>query len=360
MSLSAQEKLRLYLRPAGRGIYTPSSGAGHAKPMQRLLYGTEVAAEAEKKWQQSLDALKAAAVVLLGVPSDTGAGVLRGANFGPLGIRHAYLKKFGSYPRGVCDIGDVLCVPQLLHDEMLSSAQIAATRAEIYPGKTDLLPVSPLSMAEAALLTVAEVNPKAKLALLGGDHSVSWPAMLWCDHLFPKTFGVVHFDAHTDLLESRLGIKYCYATWAFHAQALMPPQHLVQLGVRASAKKKAHWTEKYPIQQFWASEIPFQEASVVDRVCQHFEKLGCEHIYVSNDIDGTDISAAPATGTPEAEGLRPEFVHEVIQALGKRFEVIGGDVVEVAPPLSGQKDFENEKTSILGADYLNTLFQSML
>ncbi|MCB0405893.1 MAG: arginase family protein [Bdellovibrionales bacterium] len=360
MSLSAKEKLRLYLRPAGRGIYTPSSGAGYAKPMQRLLYGTEAAPEVEKKWQQSLDAVENARVVVVGVPCDTGASVMRGANFGPLGIRHAFLKKYGRYPEGVCDVGDVFCVPQLLHDEMLSLAQIAATRAELYPGKSDLLPVSPLSVEEAALLTVAQINPKAKLALLGGDHSVSWPAMLWCHHLFAQKFGVVHFDAHTDLLESRLGIKYCYATWAFHAQALMPPQHLVQLGIRASAKKKSHWMEKYPLQQFWASEVPFQEASVLDRVCQHFEKLGCKHLYVSNDIDGTDITAAPATGTPEADGLRPEFVHHVIETLGKRFDVIGGDVVEVAPPLSGQRDFENEKTSILGADYLNTLFQSVL
>lgn len=359
MSLQPLEKLRCLLRPAGRGIHTPTSGSGHAKPMQRLLYQTDEPAQVETAWQGALAKLTEARTILLGVPSDTGAGVLRGANFGPLGVRHAFLNKYGKYPQGVCDVGDVWCVPQLLHDEMLNEAQLSASRAAMYPNVTEALPVSPLSIAEHVMQTIAALNPKARLVVIGGDHSVSWPAMLWADTLFPKKFGVLHFDAHTDLLSSRLGIKYCFATWAFHAQALLSPQHLVQVGIRASGKDKAHWTGTYPLQQFWASEVPFQEASVSERIRAHFEKLGCEQIYISNDIDGTDISAAPATGTPEADGLKPEFVHQLIRDLAKHFKIIGGDIVEVAPPLSGQRDYENEKTSVLGAEYLNTLLQSL-
>jgi agmatinase len=56
---------------------------------------------------------------------------------------------------GVVDIGDVFVVPQLLHDDMLSEAQKAATRAALYPDvSADVragLPVSPLSIAERAL-----------------------------------------------------------------------------------------------------------------------------------------------------------------------------------------------------------------
>jgi agmatinase len=72
-------------------------------------------------------------VVLLGVPSDVGAGYVRGANLGPQAIRIRLLDDDPGWPNraeraGVLDLGDVPCVPQLLHDEMLSEAQLAASR----------------------------------------------------------------------------------------------------------------------------------------------------------------------------------------------------------------------------------------
>jgi agmatinase len=57
-------------------------------------------------------------------------------------------------------------------------------------------------------------------------------------------------------------------------------------------------------------------------------------VYLSNDIDGTDESFADATGTPEAGGLHPDFVAELIRRLGREVGLAGGDVMEVAPPLA--------------------------
>jgi len=52
--------------------------------------------------------------------------------------------------------------------------------------------------------------------------------------------------------------------------------------------------------------------------------------YVSFDIDSLDPSFAPGTGTPEIGGLTTREALELIRGL-KGINIVGGDVVEVAP-----------------------------
>ena len=356
MTISALDRLRLFLRPPGRGLHTNSTGGWYAAPVLKKLYGTDSHKEVIDAWEESLQKLRRVEGVVFGMPSDTGAGILRGANFGPIGIREAYLNKYQSFPKGIVDIGDVIVVPQLLHDEMLSESQLNATRTELYPGVAEPLPVSPLSIAEFLYETLMELNPDLKIFMIGGDHSVTWPAMAHCHKKFGGDFGVLHFDAHSDLMENRLGIKYCFATWACHASRLMKPHQMVQVGIRTSSKTKQHWMEKFPLLQVWAKEVPGREVEVISEVLQYLIKNGVKRLYITNDIDGTDPLSAPATGTPEPQGLSPQFVQALISAVRQKFQLIGGDVVEVAPPLSGIREFSQEKTCVLAADYLNALF----
>lgn len=356
MALPALDRLRLFLRPPGRGIATFSTGAGFARTLLTQIYGTDQPETVQEAWEETLQKIRRVETILIGVPNDTGAGLLRGAAFGPLGIRMAYLKRYGLYPKGVIDIGDVFCIPQLLHDSMLNEAQIAACRQAIFPGaESDGLPVSPLSIAEAAFRTLLELNPKARLVVLGGDHSVSWPAMRYCQERWGQEYGVLHFDAHSDLLEKRLGIPYCFATWAFHAQKAMKPGHLVQVGLRASTRSREQWEAQLPVRQFWSAEIKGRETESVEKILEHMRSVGMTRVYISNDIDGTDALFAPATGTPEFEGLEPNFIRGLIAEVRRNFDVFGGDITEVAPPLSGSMEFSDDRTCQLAADYLHSL-----
>ena len=52
--------------------------------------------------------------------------------------------------------------------------------------------------------------------------------------------------------------------------------------------------------------------------------------YLSFDIDSLDPSFAPGTGTPEVGGLTTREVLELLRGL-KGINLVGGDVVEVAP-----------------------------
>lgn len=363
------EELALLLRPAGGGLYLVSTGKSAQLALQRRLYGAVTDDEADARFRESLAKIATARAVMLGVPSDVGAGYRRGANLGPQAMRTTLLEAVPSYPTraaelGLVDIGDVFVVPQLLHDDMLSDAQKQATRAAIYPNVAPAvrasLPVSPLSIAERAFDLVYAINPNVAPVVLGGDHSAAWPAVSALSRASKKRWGIVQPDAHTDLLEERLGVRYCFATWSWHANELLGRDgRLVQIGTRASGHDRGHWESSLGVRQFWADECRRNPNGVLDAIVAHLRARNVEGIYFSNDIDGTDSTFADATGTPEPNGLEPDFVVALIRRLGETVGILGGDVMEVAPPLRDRPD-STERTVGLAVRYLRETISAIL
>lgn len=356
------EELAVLLRPAAGGLYVVSTGREEQAAIQRKLYGVESEQEVQRAFRASLDRIASAKIVMYGVPSDVGAGYRRGANLAPQVIRAELLLHEPDFRgfldrEGIVDIGDVFVVPQLLHDEMLSDAQLAASRLALYenvPGR-DRLPVSPLSIAERALDLVFAINPRVKPFMLGGDHSNAWPVAAALSRA-RKNWGVVQPDAHTDLLSERLGVKYCFATWSYHANDLVGRNgRMVQVGTRASRRDREHWESTLGVRQFWAEECRRNPEKALDDILAHVKATGVESVYFSNDIDGTDDAWADATGTPEPGGLDPEFVVTLIRRLGREVGLCAADIVEVAPPLSRGDD----RTVKLAARYVRETLAAM-
>jgi len=359
--LPAIDELALLLRPAAGGLYTVSTGRAQQQEVQRNLYRVESDDEVQALHRDALAHIAKARIVMLGVPSDVGAGYLRGANMGPQGVRSALLAADPAWPDkmqklGVVDIGDVFVVPQLLHDDMLSASQREASCRALYPSTDPAirarLPVSPLSIAERALDLVFALNPKAVPIVIGGDHSTAWPVVSALSRVRRDHWGIVQPDAHTDLLEERLGVKYCFATWSYHANELLGRGgRLVQVGTRASRHPREHWEESLDVRQFWADFCRATPQRALDELFAHLKEKKITSVYFSNDIDGTDAEFADATGTPEPNGLDPEFVVELIRRLGREVSICGGDVMEVAPPLE-RTPGGAQRTTALAARYL--------
>jgi arginase family enzyme len=341
------DELRLLLRPAGGGVHLVSTGRAEQLALQRSLYGVTTADEVDAAYAADLAAIADARVVVLGIPSDVGAGFRRGANLGPRAIRSALVAADPDWrarqrARGVIDIGDVFVVPQLLSDDLLAPAAREAVQRALYPGESPAaradLPVAPLSIAERALDLVFRLNPTVKPFVIGGDHSTAWPVVAALARARTRRLGapslaIVQPDAHTDLLPERLGIPICFATWSYHANELIGRnQRLVQVGTRASRFPREHWESTLDVRQFWAAECRADPEAALAALVDHVVGLGLP-VYFSNDIDGTDDSHADATGTPEPDGLDPEFLVELIRRLGARAGLVGGDIMEVAPPL---------------------------
>lgn len=363
------EELGLLLKPAAGGLYLVSTGRDAQLALQRKLYGAATDAEVDERFRAALAQIPTAKAFVLGVPSDVGAGFRRGANLGPQAIRTRLLEEVPDWPQraaslGIVDIGDVFVVPQLLHDGMLAGAQKTASRAALYPDVPEalrsLLPVSPLSIAERALDLVFAMNPGIAPIVIGGDHSTAWPVASALSRARKDRWGIVQPDAHTDLLEERLGIKYCFATWSWHANELLGRDgRLVQVGTRASRRDRAHWESTLDVRQFWAEECLRDPKAALDGIIDHLKAKKVSAVYFSNDIDGTDSEHADATGTPESGGLQPDFLIELIRRLGSEIGMLGGDIMEVAPPLRDKPD-SSERTVGLAVRYLRETIGAVL
>jgi agmatinase len=326
-------QLNQLLCPPGDGVYTVHTARDRKEKLWKSLYGKN---DYRKSWQDSLAALRDTKSnnFILGICSDCGGGIQRGANWGPLFIRSAFYQDIK--PNTLNDLGDIRVIPHLLDDKYLNEQTIKSCRAALYEDENSSLPVSPLSIAKYTADLIYEHFPQANIIGLGGDHSVSYPLVKsYLEH--KKRTGVkaalIHFDAHTDLLTSRLGIDLCFGSWVPHIlDDLETPDLCYQIGIRSSGKDKSHWEKEFGIQQFWAHEINDQGMeSVAKSILSDLKAKGVQELYISFDIDALDESYASATGTPEAQGLAPHQCHLLINSLANEFKVSSSDLVEVAP-----------------------------
>ena len=313
----------------GNGVFTVHTAREKKEKLAEAYYSTTLL-KAESKWKASLTKLKDDRPLILGIPSDNGGGIQRGANWGPLAVRQELLSDRKLFH----DLGDVRVIPHLLHDKYLNTETIKECQRALY-GKVNKLPVSPLSIAENAASEIYKAFPKARIFGIGGDHSTSYPLVkAWLkSRKEKKKCGLLHFDAHTDLLDRRLGIDLCFGTWTFHIlEELTSTDHLLQLGIRSSGKDKQHWKKKLGVEQFWASELKtWGVEKTFQKISKHFDRIGVEELYLSFDIDALDIKYAAATGTPESSGLLPTDCAALIHLLGQKYRITGADLMEVAP-----------------------------
>lgn len=314
----------------GNGVFTIHTGKEKKERLFSAYYGTKDLSKALIKWKKSLEILKADRPWILGIPSDNGGGIQRGANWGPLVLRQEILSEKKSF----FDLGDVRVIPHLLHDKYLNLETIKLCQKALY-GKINKLPVSPLSIAEKALTDLYKSYPEARILGMGGDHSTSYPLVkAWlASRKKLKTAAILHFDAHTDLLDRRLGIDLCFGTWTYQIlEFLTSKDHIIQIGIRSSGKDKKHWKKTLGVEQIWAKEVSkLGIKKTYEKIRLHYQKLKIEEIYISFDIDALDEKYAAATGTPEKEGLLPPDCAALIRMLSKDFKITGADIMEVAP-----------------------------
>ena len=359
----AIERLEAMLAP--QGILTVTTGGDEIGRLLQARYGSTDPDEVRRAWRAGLERIAGAKVVLIGVPMDAGAGFERGSFKGPLGIRSA-LVAGGAYPAmeaaGVVDVGDVRVNPHMVDDAYYAPEVLDAVREA---RGVDAPAVTPLSAFAAALDAIRELNPGAKVLHLGGDHSTSRVPVEWLARdpsAKPGELGILHFDAHTDLLAARDGVPHNFATWAYHANEVIGRGgRLVQLGVRVSGRSAKEWEQDMDLHQLRMDRL---EGRLIEEVCEEVVGLlrdaGVKRVHVSNDIDGTDPVYAASTGTMEVGGMHPDLVSAVTLAVGEAFEVASADVVEVAPPLKWHVPGEPARTIRTACRYVVDQLEAML
>ena len=320
------------LCPPGDGVFTVNTAREKKAELQNKLYPNST--DILQAWQNSWGQLATENVAILGICSDTGGGILRGANWGPLFLRQKlYEKSIEAF-----DMGDIRVIPHLLHDKYLNQQTIANCRRALY-GEDREQPVSPLSLTETFCDAFYQSFPQKSIFAIGGDHSVSYPlvkSFLRAKSKQKKRIGLVHFDAHTDLLSERLGIDICFGSWVTHIlDDLVHPSDCHQIGIRSSGQEKEHWEKTFGIHQHWSAEVITRgPIEIAGQIVEDFKNKKIDELYVSFDIDAIDSKLASATGTPEPNGLTDHQCLIIIQELSKHFPISGADMVEIAPYLN--------------------------
>lgn len=179
---------------------------------------------------------------------------------------------------------------------------------------------------------------------LGGDHSVSIPLLeAFCNVNKGKKIGLIHFDAHFDLMDEYEGHKWSHACTERRTleNENINPGDLTFIGIRSYLEEELDFVTKNPeIRTMTASEVyKIGIEKVIEELLNKYKEY--DAIYVTIDIDVLDPAYAPGTGTPEGGGLSTREMMEIIKEIVNKLPVKSADIVEVSPPL----DSHNSTTS---------------
>jgi guanidinopropionase len=268
-------------------------------------------------------------VALVGVPFDSGTSYRPGARLGPREIRaqSSLIRPFSHFQQvspferlTVVDAGDVDASPvsvELAHQSI--EAQFA-------------------SVAAAGALALA----------VGGDHSISLPILraLARKH---GPLGLVQFDSHIDTWDGDFGSKLFHGSPFYYAvtEGLVDPRRFVQVGIRGPMYGPDDFAF-HREQRITVLDIDEVFRVGLDAVLARIRAVvGSGPVYVTFDIDVVDPAFAPGTGTPEVGGLTSHEAQVLVRGLAG-LTLVGGDIVEVAPPFDGP----GQITALLAANLL--------
>lgn len=190
----------------------------------------------------------------------------------------------------------------------------------------------PAVMARLAARTEAAVRAGKIPVTLGGEHSLSYGAVMGVARALGQPVGVVQIDAHADLRVAYQGNRHSHAS-VMHLLA-EEGVRLAQFGVRALCSQEVESRAANNVFFKDAEELVTANVHAVD-LPEDFPNL----VYVSFDVDGLDPAQMPATGTPVPGGLGYyQALHLVEHALKGR-RCVGLDVVELAPDGNAAWDF---------------------
>ena len=247
--------------------------------------------------------------VLIGVPYEHGASFGTGAAAGPAAI--------------------VACLDQQI---------------ELLERHTGTEPAQRYAIAHRMLEAVGHLPPElmvrrvadavlrcdAFVMLLGGIHSVSIGALRAHSMRSPADdVTVVQIDAHLDMREDDSDYNNHDPSRYAHSCVMRRARELgfrtCSVGIRADARCELRYAleERLPVFE-WGKDVEPDIDTILDAI-------RTDRIYLTVDVDGFDPAVTPATGTPVPGGISWNYGTRLLRELFLAKEVIGADIVEVAP-----------------------------
>ncbi len=274
------------------------------------------------------ETLEALDIALIGVPMDLGVTNRAGARHGPREMRNAssLMRTINVstqvQPYDLARIADVGDVPI----GNLFDLNKALRYIEDYYVEVRKAGVIPLSA--------------------GGDHSITYPIF---KGIAPdRPVGMIHIDAHTDTWGEFYGSKFHHgAPFRLSVEdGLLDPKRTIQIGIRGGQNTLEGLAFSNDSGMRVVMMDEFSDVGVDAVIAEARKVVGDGPTYISFDVDGLDPVYAPGTGTPEIGGITTVEALKLLRGL-RGLNLVGGDVVEVAPPFD-----QTGGTALVGASLM--------
>jgi arginase len=238
------------------------------------------------------------AVTLLGIPYDANSSFLRGPAKAPARIRQALASdSSNSWTESGLDLGA---------NDVVRDAGDLALALDCNAAFTSIETAVDEQLARGA-----------RLLVLGGDHSITFPVVRGFGKTFPG-LTVLHFDAHPDLYDHFEGNRYSHACPFARIMESGAATRLVQVGIRTMNAHQRAQAERFGVH-------------VIEM--RHGASLAGANlrgpVYISFDLDVLDPAFAEGVSHWEPAGLSVREAIGLIQSIAA--PVIGADLVEYNP-----------------------------
>ena len=286
---------------------------------------TEIATFMRAPLAETLEGLD---IALIGLPMDLGVTNRAGARHGPREMRNAssllrtinVSTQIQPYELAkIADVGDVPIDHLFNLDEAIK--YIENFYVEVH--KAGVIPLS-----------------------AGGDHSITFP--IFKGIAADRPVGMIHIDAHTDTWGEFYGSKFHHgAPFRLSVEAgVLDPKRTIQIGIRGGQNTLEGLEFSHASGMRVVMMDEFAEIGVDAVIAEARKVVGDGPTYISFDVDGLDPVYAPGTGTPEIGGITTFEALKLLRGL-RGLNLVGGDVVEVAPPFD-----QTGGTALVGASLM--------
>ena len=264
----------------------------------------------------------------VGIPMDIGTSNRSGTRHGPRQIRaescmlRPYNMATGAAPFARLQVADIGDVPINTFDLKKTVDIITSFYADVL--RHNCIPLT-----------------------IGGDHTLTYPILrAMRDKHGPVA--LIHVDAHADINDEMFGERIAHGTPFRRAleDGCLQPEKVFQIGLRGTGYEPDdfNWSRQQGFtvvqaEECWGKSL----APLMADIRRH---IGDAKVYLSYDIDSLDPAFAPGTGTVEIGGLTTWQALEIVRGCAG-LDIVGGDLVEVAPPLD-----PTGNTALIGANLL--------
>ena len=188
--------------------------------------------------------------------------------------------------------------------------------------------------------TLLQKHRPETIVTIGGDCSVDLGPVSYLNAQYGDKLAVIWLDAHSDLntpqsspgggfhgmvLRSLLGEGE--KELLEHSFSTLSPDQIFLAGVRAFDKPELAYHEEHRIKLFRVHDLEKHPEMLIEGI----QARGFNKVHIHLDLDVLEPSKFSSINYPTLDGLSPEGLMIVLQALSAAFDVVGLSLTEYAP-----------------------------